>query len=259
MPNSHHTRHESPVERRRRLHRQRILRNRFLFGAACLLLVLGVASLFRTTVDEPPAVPAVPPAEAAAQVNTHDERLILVNNNLPLPEGYAVETEVADDNTGKELQKDAAQAYRQMTEAARAEDVELMLCSGYRTVEYQQELFDKKKQKYLDKGDSEEEAFEKARTVVALPGCSEHNTGLAADIVTPDHQDLDTAFERTDAFKWMDAHAAEYGFILRYPEDKQAITGIIYEPWHYRYVGAENAAAMKASGLCLEEVYGLAG
>ena len=88
---------------------------------------------------------------------------------------------------------------------------------------------------------------------MAAPGHSEHNTGLAADIVTPDHQMLDTAFEQTPAFAWLSQHAAEYGFILRYPRDKTAITGIIYEPWHYRYVGVDNAAAILQSGGCLEE------
>jgi len=198
-------------------------------------------------------------APAAAGLDTGDWRMILVNNNLPLPDGYEVETEVADEGTGKELQKEAADAYRRMDEAARAEGVDLMLCSGYRSVDYQTGLFEKKKQEYLDKGYGEQEAYDQAKTVVAVPGCSEHNSGLAADIVTPSHQNLDTAFEKTDAFAWLDAHAAEYGFVLRYPQDKQAITGIIYEPWHYRYVGPENAAALKEAGLCLEEAHGLAG
>ena len=113
--------------------------------------------------------------------------------------------------------------------------------------------FDQEKQKWLDKGLSDQEAYDKAKTVVAVPGYSEHNSGLAADIVTPDHQTLDSAFADTDAAKWLFEHAPDYGFILRYPEDKQAITGIIYEPWHYRYVGVENAKTITESGKCLEE------
>ena len=184
-----------------------------------------------------------------------DWLLTLVNNNVKLPDGWedTLETKVADSSTGKELATVAADAFINMKNAAAAEGVDLMLCSGYRSVEYQQSLFDAEKQKWLDKGNSEEEAYNQAKTVGAVPGYSEHNSGLAADIVTPKHQNLDEAFGKTDAAKWLFEHAPEYGFILRYPENKQAITGIIYEPWHYRYVGVENAKAIIASGLCLEE------
>lgn len=184
-----------------------------------------------------------------------DWLLTLVNNNVKLPDGWedTLETKVADSSTGKELATVAADAFINMKNVAAAEGVDLMLCSGYRSVEYQQSLFDAEKQKWLDKGNSEEEAYNQAKTVVAVPGYSEHNSGLAADIVTPKHQNLDEAFGKTDAAKWLFEHAPEYGFILRYPENKQAITGIIYEPWHYRYVGVENAKAITASGLCLEE------
>ncbi|MFQ8997007.1 M15 family metallopeptidase [Allofournierella massiliensis] len=184
-----------------------------------------------------------------------DWLLTLVNNNVKLPDGWedTLEAKVADESTGKELATVAADAFINMKNAAAAEEIDLMLCSGYRTVEYQQSLFDAEKQKWLDKGSTEEEAYNQAKTVVAVPGYSEHNSGLAADIVTPKHQNLDEAFGKTDAAKWLFEHAPEYGFILRYPENKQAITGIIYEPWHYRYVGVENAKAITASGLCLEE------
>ena len=192
---------------------------------------------------------------AGAQVSSlqSDWRMVLVNPNVKLPDDYTVETETADASTGKELQTEAAEAYRQMAKAAEADGVSLMLCSGYRSVEYQQGLFDKKVEQCLSEGLSQEDAEIKAATIVAAPGHSEHNTGLAADIVTPDHQMLDTAFEQTPAFAWLSQHAAEYGFILRYPRDKTAITGIIYEPWHYRYVGVDNAAAILQSGGCLEE------
>lgn len=204
-------------------------------------------SVAKATADVQPA----PAVYAAAQ--TEDWRLILVNEENPLAESYSVDTSAADTVTGKELQREAAEQYRAMQAAAKEEGIELMLCSGYRSVEYQTGLFERKKQYYLNKGLSEAEAEEQAATVVAIPGCSEHNCGLAADIVTPEHQNLDTAFEDTAAFGWLSNHAAEYGFILRYPEGKQAYTGIIYEPWHYRYVGVENAYKIVNSGLCLEE------
>lgn len=184
-----------------------------------------------------------------------DWLLTLVNNNVKLPDDWedTLEVKVADESTGKELATVAADAFINMKNAAAADGIDLMLCSGYRTVAYQQSLFDAEKQKWLDKGNSDEEAYNQAKTVVAVPGYSEHNSGLAADIVTPKHQNLDEAFGKTDAAKWLFEHAPDYGFILRYPENKQAITGIIYEPWHYRYVGVENAKAITASGLCLEE------
>ena len=97
------------------------------------------------------------------------------------------------------------------------------------------------------------EAKVKAATIVAVPGTSEHNSGLAIDIITPSYQVLDEGFAETKAFRWLDANASKFGFILRFPKDKQDITKIIYEPWHYRYVGIETAPIIKASGLCLEE------
>lgn len=255
--------------------RRRILRNRILFVLAILAILAGVVfgisrltAMYRKTHLPKQSLQAVQAAGlesdetsegaqglAGAQVSSlqSDWRMVLVNPNVKLPDDYTVETETADASTGKELQTEAAEAYRQMAKAAEADGVSLMLCSGYRSVEYQQGLFDKKMEQCLSEGLSQEDAEIKAATIVAAPGHSEHNTGLAADIVTPDHQMLDTAFEQTPAFAWLSQHAAEYGFILRYPQDKTAITGIIYEPWHYRYVGVDNAAAILQSGGCLEE------
>ena len=96
-------------------------------------------------------------------------------------------------------------------------------------------------------------AMQKAAAVVNPPGYSEHNGGLAADLNSPEHTGLDEGFENTAAFRWLCAHAGDYGFILRYPKDAEDKTEIIYEPWHWRYVGVENAARINASGLCFEE------
>lgn len=282
---------DSPEARRRRAEARRrrkrqILRNRIIFAVGCLavlaLLIFGIVKavgLIKGALggqdasagsaasgassssaqsaaggDTTGAAAGSAPAESALPpADPDDWRMILVNNNIPLPDGYTVETRVAETANSKELQTEAADAYQQMKAAAAAEGVELLLCSGYRSVEYQTGLFNDELDRWKADGLSEQEAYDKAKTVVAVPGYSEHNTGLAADIVTPDHQTLDEAFEETDAFLWLSQHAQEYGFILRYPIDKQAITGIIYEPWHYRYVGPENAAAIKQSGKCLEE------
>ena len=94
--------------------------------------------------------------------------------------------------------------------------------------------------------------------MVAVPGTSEHQLGLALDIVDMNHQILDESQEETDTQQWLMAHSWEYGFILRYPNDKSEITGIIYEPWHYRYVGRDAAREIYEQGVCLEEYLGAA-
>ena len=164
---------------------------------------------------------------------------------------WSIQTEEVQN--GYEMDKRAAPAMREMIQAAKEDGVELMLCSAYRSVEKQQQLFDRSQQAYMAQGMSEEEAYAKTATETAIPGTSEHQTGLAADIVTPTYQMLDAGFADTPAGQWLSEHAAEYGFVLRYPQDKQEVTGIIYESWHYRFVGKTHAKLMKESGLCLEE------
>ena len=177
--------------------------------------------------------------------------LLLANAENPLPQDWSIQTEEVQN--GYEMDKRAAPAMREMIQAAKEDGVELMLCSGYRSVEKQQQLFDRSQQAYMAQGMSEEEAYAKTATETAIPGTSEHQTGLAADIVTPTYQMLDAGFADTPAGQWLSEHAAEYGFVLRYPQDKQEVTGIIYESWHYRFVGKTHAKLMKESGLCLEE------
>lgn len=177
--------------------------------------------------------------------------LLLANAENPLPQDWTVQTE--DVQNGYEMDKRAAPAMRDMIQAAKEDGVELMLCSAYRSVEKQQQLFDRSQQAYMAQGMSEQEAYAKTATETAIPGTSEHQTGLAADIVTPTYQMLDAGFADTPAGQWLSEHAVEYGFVLRYPQDKQEVTGIIYESWHYRFVGRTHAKLMKESGLCLEE------
>ena len=177
--------------------------------------------------------------------------LLLANAENPLPQDWSIQTEEVQN--GYEMDKRAAPAMREMIQAAKEDGVELMLCSAYRSVEKQQQLFDRSQQAYMAQGMSEEEAYAKTATETAIPGTSEHQTGLAADIVTPTYQMRDAGLADTPAGQWLSEHAAEYGFVLRYPQDKQEVTGIIYESWHYRFVGKTHAKLMKESGLCLEE------
>ena len=128
----------------------------------------------------------------------------------------------------------------------RATGIECWLNCGYRTKDEQKRILEERTQEYQEDGLSYQDAYNKALETVALPGYSEHETGLAMDIVcsvTP---------------TWLHEHCWEYGFILRYPENKSDITGISYEHWHYRYVGTKVSMAMKDTGMCLEEYVGAA-
>ena len=118
-------------------------------------------------------------------------------------------------------------------------------------------MYKRQKQAYLEKGCSEEEASAKAALTVPMPEASEYATGYAADILAADSAAKDETFAQSRAYEWLTAYAAEYGFILRCPEDRQAATGMAFAPWHWRYVGVENALAIRAGGLSLEEFLAL--
>lgn len=119
--------------------------------------------------------------------------------------------------------------------------------------DFQQTLYDNKVSEWMEQGYSREEAREKAGHQVAVPGTSEHQLGLAVDIVDVNYQLLDTNQENTAVQKWLLKNSWRYGFILRYPTDQTDVTGIVYEPWHYRYVGKEYAQDIYKKGLCLEQ------
>lgn len=191
---------------------------------------------------------------AYADMEASDWRMILVNRDFILPDGYMPELEnaVEGDYSDQKLDYRVAPYYNAMYQAALDDGVELVPISGYRSVERQTRNFENKIQKYIDEGYSEIEATQMAAKIILPPGTSEHNAGLAMDICS-----LYESFEDTEEFEWLSENAADYGFILRYPEDKQDITKIIYEPWHWRYVGVEAAREMKASGECLEEYLGV--
>ena len=190
-----------------------------------------------------------------AQAMLADPRMVLVNHTNKMPDDYTFTTKECGSATAvnKTLQTEAADAFLAMQAAAAKEGVTIWMQSGYRSVKYQEGLYSRKTQYYLNKGLSQADALKKAATIVNPPGYSEHNCGLAADLNSPEHTSLDAGFEKTAAFRWLSAHAVEYGFILRYPKDAEAVTEITYEPWHWRYVGPENAALIQQSGLCFED------
>ena len=149
-----------------------------------------------------------------------------------------------------------ARAYRSlldMLDSARAEGLSPIVASSFRSVSRQTTLFRNQVQRHLDRGYSEEDAFEQARRVVAYPGTSEHNLGLAVDIVALSYQNLTANQANTPEGIWLAENSYRYGFVLRYPYHKQDITNIIFEPWHFRYVGRYAAAEMFYRDLVLEE------
>ena len=184
-----------------------------------------------------------------------DPLMVLVNHTSKMPDDYTFDTKECGSATAvnKTLQTVACDAFLEMQKAAAADGVTVWMQSGYRSVSYQTKLYERKTQYYRDKGYDEATAKEKAAAIVNPPGYSEHNCGLAADLNSPEHTGLDEGFENTAAFRWLCEHAAEYGFILRYPQGAEDATEITYEPWHWRYVGPENAAKINASGLCFED------
>ncbi len=179
-----------------------------------------------------------------------DWRLILVNKTHTMPEGYTVHTaKVGSCLVDRRIAGDL----NNMIAAAANEGVTLRIGSAYRSVEYQQDVFNRNVEQLKKQGYSEERARELTSESIADPGTSEHSLGLAVDFARGDSTDFVESYEGTEQFAWLSAHAAEYGFICRYPKDKAEITGYTYEPWHYRYVGAKHARAISAKGLCLEE------
>lgn len=180
-----------------------------------------------------------------------DWNLTLVSPWDPLPEDPTIT--LTQLRNGQSVDARCYPALQDMMDACRGAGLEPLICSSYRTQEKQKRLFENKVSQFLATGLSEDAARAEAAKVVALPGTSEHQLGLAVDIVDTSYQLLDDAQADTPVQRWLLEHCWEYGFILRYPADKEAVTGIVYEPWHYRYVGKEAALEMREKDLCLEE------
>ena len=178
--------------------------------------------------------------------------LTLVNSSYRIPDSYEPDL-VYVCGSGERLDRKVAEHYEKMYNAAKEDGVNLAPCSGYRSYELQERNYNNKVSFYESQGYSNKDAKVKAATIIMPPGSSEHNLGFAMDIVC-----VDEWFEGTAEFKWLTENAADYGFIMRYPKDKQDITKVIYEPWHWRYVGVELAKELKDSGLVLEEYMGVA-
>lgn len=181
----------------------------------------------------------------------NDWRLVLINKQHAIPEDYTFSLGYITDSM--QCDERIIDDLLSMLAGARQDGVNLIVCSPYRDTERQIMLFNRKITAYMSRGMSYLEAYRKASLTVTVPGASEHQVGLAMDIITDTYTSLDTGFADTIAGKWLKEHSCEYGFILRYPLGKEYVTGIQFEPWHFRYVGVEAATVIMKNDLTLEE------
>lgn len=180
-----------------------------------------------------------------------DELLTLVNFENTIPKDWKVD--LVQLNNGQSVDRRIYDDLIAMLQAAKSEGLNPLICSSFRTNEKQEQLYQNKVSEYLSQGYSKVEASDKAAFWVARPGTSEHQLGLAVDIVSTKNQRLDRSQENTVEQQWLIQNSWKYGFVLRYPTNKNSITGVGYEPWHYRYVGKEHAKKINELGVCLEE------
>ena len=180
-----------------------------------------------------------------------NDYLILINSENPISTKY--QPPVTKITGGQYMHITVAPIVEQILQDAKAEGITLNVLSGYRSAERQEFLFNRRVITYIASGQEPATAFNLAAMTNPLPGTSEHQSGLCMDIVEAPHTSLVYELDQTEGYKWMLKHCAEYGFILRYPKGKSEITSIIYEPWHFRYVGIEAATQIMKNNLTLEE------
>lgn len=228
----------------------------------CLAVVIAQNAKAQRTAEEerltasvtPAPTPAITPTPAPTptpgpysdkpdiDVTSWEYRLANADNSIG---EYTPELDTVE---GQKLDKRMTDAMKDFVAAARAQGLSVYLSSGYRSYDEQNYLYQRKVSQYGE---------EQAKKIVAPPGTSEHQTGLACDITDKYYEFKDSSLENTALYQWMSQHCQEYGFIVRYPKDKEDVTGIIYEPWHFRYVGKDAAEYIMDKGLCLEEFVAL--
>ncbi len=273
-----------PYRKKRRLK----IKNIVIFAILLLLIlaavIVGLTALFGGKGGEPEpsssSAPAVsdsgstesgesgdsPPSSSNSVISEPDDswQLILANPDNPVPDGFTVDlTDItghyADIPALDNMKVDSriVEPLLQMFQAAKADGQKLFLRASYRTVALQQTYYDWHINHYKEQGHTDEEAKELTLRYIAYPGTSEHHTGLAVDIISVEWQNsgkeiIDT-FDQTTEAEWLKNNAHRFGFIMRYPKNKEDVTKIGYEPWHFRYVGKAHAAAVYSAGLCFEE------
>lgn len=244
--------------RRKKAQRKRQARLRLIFFSSLtfllgLLLGMLIASDSSEAQSGISILPPPPKQDEAEEEVELPWNLQLVNFENILAEDFEPE-EMKELPNGTKIDSRIFEAAEKMLKAARADGVRVLPLSGYRSFERQDELYkDKIRRVQKEFGFSVTKAREEAGKEVAPPGTSEHQLGLALDLSDVSYTGLDAKQEQTAAYKWLSRHCHEYGFIVRYPAGKTEITGIIYEPWHFRYVGLEAAAEIMEEGITLEE------
>lgn len=183
-----------------------------------------------------------------------DWKLTLVNRFYPLAKDY--KPELVEIEPDKFVDKRIAEDLKEMLDDARKEGLQPFICSAYRDYEYQRQVFNETMVTWINQGYTPLASYEETAKSVAIPGTSEHATGLALDITSAEFMELDDRQADTPEAKWLAENCWKYGFILRYPVDKSAVTGIVFEPWHYRYVGKEYAKEITEKDVTLEEFVG---
>ena len=187
------------------------------------------------------------------EFDTSDWRLVLINKQHPIPEDYSFK--LGNIKDGMRCDERIINDLLAMMQAARSDGINLMIRSPYRSDNQQETNFNKRIRLYMGQGYSYMEAYKLTSQVITVPGASEHQVGLALDITCDTYDSLTVGFGETAAGQWLAEHSCEYGFTLRYPQGKEYITSIEFEPWHFRYVGREAATIMHDEGICLEEFW----
>lgn len=189
--------------------------------------------------------------EEKTKLDKDDWRLLLINKQHPIPDEYEFQLGIIKGNM--KCDERIIDDLLKMLQGAKRDGVNLVICSPYRDMNRQEVLFNRKIDVYMKKGLSYMDAYKTTAQAVTVPGASEHQIGLALDIICDSYSTLDAGFGDTEAGQWLAEHSCEYGFILRYPEGKEYITSIEYEPWHFRYVGKEAATQITKEEITLEE------
>ena len=219
-----------------------------IFVVVVLVIEAAITNIYSNNLTNVPEIPfsSTEKVDMVEEIAEEEWCLILVNKEHCIPDDY--EVELVELSNGQCVDRRIYPALQEMFDTARSEGIYPVVVSGYRTAKKQQSLMDEKIAEYLVEGYSLQEAKEKAEIWVAAVGTSEHQLGISVDINADGVHSAGS-----EVYEWLDENSYRFGFIKRYPEDKTEITGIINEPWHYRYVGKAAAAEIYRSGVCLEE------
>lgn len=241
----------------KRTQRKRKLKVTFYIVFILIIGFAGTSEIFQLTVtalkqESPTKVSVTEKVLDKPQITNDSPHLLLVNKDNPLSNEYQVELKELD-NGVKSVASSIYDDLKAMLTAGKEQGLSFLIASGFRSAERQQEILDKDIRDLTRKGMSAEDAYNQVTRSVMPAGYSEHETGLAVDIVALDNQRLDETQQNTAESKWLRKNCAQFGFILRYPEGKEEITGVDFESWHFRYVGKEAAKTIMEKGITLEE------